>query len=176
MTFELHNESWLQVFQVEKWLSIRGNFMLQWTFLFVILGICQGCCKTSYNAQTVPTAKNSVQFSCWVISDSLWPHGPQHARPPCPSPTPGVYPNSKVIRHEVEKLWSKAVKKEHPSTRWTWSQGSWSVQNDGNGWCRENKLKAYDKFLIFESEASNIISIGVGSYQSSFKVGIRKAS
>ena len=28
------------------------------------------------------------------MSDSLWPHGLQHARPPCPSPTPGVYPNS----------------------------------------------------------------------------------
>ena len=28
------------------------------------------------------------------MSDSLWPHEPQHARPPCPSPTPGVYPNS----------------------------------------------------------------------------------
>ena len=35
-----------------------------------------------------------VQFSCSVMSDSLWPHGPQHARPPCPSPTPGVYLNS----------------------------------------------------------------------------------
>ena len=28
-----------------------------------------------------------------VVSDSLWPHGLQHTRPPCPSPTPGVYPN-----------------------------------------------------------------------------------
>ena len=37
---------------------------------------------------------SSVQFSHSVVSDSLWPHGPQHARPPCPSPTPGVYPNS----------------------------------------------------------------------------------
>ena len=36
----------------------------------------------------------SVQFSCSVMSDSLWPHEPQHTRPPCPSPTPGVYPNS----------------------------------------------------------------------------------
>ena len=27
----------------------------------------------------------SVQFSCWVMSDSLWPHELQHARPPCPS-------------------------------------------------------------------------------------------
>ena len=37
---------------------------------------------------------SSVQFSCSVMSDSLWPHEPQHTRPPCPSPTPGVYPNS----------------------------------------------------------------------------------
>ena len=37
---------------------------------------------------------SSVQFSCSVMSYSLRPHGPQHARPPCPSPTPGVYPNS----------------------------------------------------------------------------------
>ena len=37
---------------------------------------------------------NSVQFSHSVMSDSLRPHGPQHARPPCPSPTPGVYLNS----------------------------------------------------------------------------------
>ena len=36
---------------------------------------------------------SSVQFSCSVMSDSLRPHGLQHARPPCPSPTPGVYPN-----------------------------------------------------------------------------------
>ena len=36
----------------------------------------------------------SVQFSCSVMSDSLWLHEPQHTRPPCPSPTPGVYPNS----------------------------------------------------------------------------------
>ena len=36
----------------------------------------------------------SVQFSRSVVSDSLWPHELQHARPPCPSPTPGVYPNS----------------------------------------------------------------------------------
>ena len=36
----------------------------------------------------------SVQCSCSVVSDSLWPHGLQHARPPCPSPTPRVYSNS----------------------------------------------------------------------------------
>ena len=37
---------------------------------------------------------SSVQFSCSVVSNPLWLHGPQHARLPCPSPTPGAYPNS----------------------------------------------------------------------------------
>ena len=36
----------------------------------------------------------SVQFSHSIMSNSLWPHEPQHARLPCPSPTPRVYPNS----------------------------------------------------------------------------------
>ena len=36
----------------------------------------------------------SVQFSCSFMPDSLWPHGLQHTRPPCPSPIPGVYSNS----------------------------------------------------------------------------------
>ena len=35
----------------------------------------------------------SVQFSRSVVSNSLRPHESQHARPPCPSPTPGVHPN-----------------------------------------------------------------------------------
>ena len=43
---------------------------------------------------------SSVQFSSSVVSDSLRPHGLQQTRPPCPSPTPGVYSNS------------------HPESRW----------------------------------------------------------
>ena len=35
-----------------------------------------------------------VQFSPSVMTDSLWPHGLQHARPPCPTPTLEVYSNS----------------------------------------------------------------------------------
>ena len=38
-----------------------------------------------------------VQFSRSVMSDSFRPHGLQHARPPCPSPTPGVYSNVLVM-------------------------------------------------------------------------------
>ena len=37
---------------------------------------------------------SSVQFSPSVVSDSLWPHGLQHARPPCPLPTPRACSNS----------------------------------------------------------------------------------
>ena len=45
-------------------------------------------------------ANYSVQFSPSVVSDSLWPHESQHARPPCPSSTPGVHSDS------------------HPSSQW----------------------------------------------------------
>ena len=37
------------------------------------------------------------QFSCSVMSNSFWTHGLQHARPPCPSPTPGVYSNTRPL-------------------------------------------------------------------------------
>ena len=42
----------------------------------------------------IRASRVSVQFSLSVMSDSLRPHKSQHARPPCPSPTPAVHPNS----------------------------------------------------------------------------------
>ena len=51
-------------------------------------GTCETC-KFSGTHQF-----SSVQFSRSVVSDSLRPHESQHARPPCPSPTPGVHSNS----------------------------------------------------------------------------------
>ena len=47
---------------------------------------------------------SSVQFSHSVMSDSLWPHESQHARPPCPSPTPGV------------SLWLTSIESVRPSS------------------------------------------------------------
>ena len=41
--------------------------------------------------------KVSVQFSHSVVSNSLWPHELQHARPPCLSPTPRVHSNSRPL-------------------------------------------------------------------------------
>ena len=50
------------------------NYLCTWYFAFAI-------------------SNASVQFSRSVVSDSLWPHELPHARPPCPSQTPGVHPN-----------------------------------------------------------------------------------
>ena len=47
----------------------------------------------NYGNQLLPSYV-SVQFSRSVVSDSLRPHGLQHVRPPCPSPTPRVYSNT----------------------------------------------------------------------------------
>ena len=44
--------------------------------------------------ERLSTASVQFQFGCWVVSNSLQPHGLQHTRPPCPSPTPRVYSNS----------------------------------------------------------------------------------
>ena len=49
--------------------------------------------RKSYHAYS-EHKKGSVQFSRSVVSNSLRPHESQHARPPCPSPTAGVSPNS----------------------------------------------------------------------------------
>ena len=46
-----------------------------------------------WGEEFLPIPFSSVQFSRSVVSDSLRPHELQHTRPPCPSPTPGVYPN-----------------------------------------------------------------------------------
>ena len=56
-----------------RWIkTVKPSNLLSW--IFFLTSVCQ--------------------FSRSVVSDSLQPHESQHARPPCPSPTPRVYPNS----------------------------------------------------------------------------------
>ena len=52
---------------------------------------------------------SSIQFSDSVMSDSLQPHELQHARPPCPSPTPGAYPNSCPLSQRCHPTISSSV-------------------------------------------------------------------
>ena len=69
----------------------------KFTVTFVITSLYITHVLSLYAVQIfpLPLDLSDIQlFSLSVMSDSLWPHEPQHARPPCPSPTPGVYPNS----------------------------------------------------------------------------------
>ena len=70
--------------------------MLENMFLFLISLYSVGLDTklTTSLAYSVINGLSSVQFSRSVVSDSLQPHELQHARPPCPSSTSGVYPNS----------------------------------------------------------------------------------
>ena len=52
---------------------------------------------------------SSVQFSRSVVSNSLWPHELQHARPACPSPTPGVHSNSHPLSRWCHPAISSSV-------------------------------------------------------------------
>ena len=56
-----------------------------------------------------PLWHSSAQFSHSVVSDSLRHHDPQHTRPPCPSPTPGVYPNSCPLSWRCHPIISSTV-------------------------------------------------------------------
>ena len=51
----------------------------------------------------------SVRFSHSVVSNSLWPHEPKHARPPCPSPAPRVHPNPCPLRWWCHPIISSSV-------------------------------------------------------------------
>ena len=67
---------------------------VSWLIIFPFHCIWDTCVTECSRLTIMEDEKISVQFSYSVTSDSLWPHGPQHGTPPCPSPTPGIHPNS----------------------------------------------------------------------------------
>ena len=94
----------------------------------------------------------SVQFSCSVVSHSLQPHGLQHTRPPCPSPTPGVYSNS------------------CPSSRWYYPTISFSVIPFSS--CFQS-FPASGSFQLSQLFASGSQSIGVSASTSVLPMNIQ---
>ena len=63
----------------------------------------------NYLSLNLLKGRSVSQFSRSVISDSLIPHGLQHARPPCPSPTPRVYSNSSPLSQWYHPTISSSV-------------------------------------------------------------------
>ena len=81
------------VYRISSVLStISPDFACVWTLEFINLLFCY-----LLSPWSSAWALSSVQFSRSVMSDSLRPHESQHARPPCPSPTPGVHSNSRPL-------------------------------------------------------------------------------
>ena len=92
---------------------------------------------------------SSIQFSRSVMSDSLWPHESQHARPPCPSPTPRVHSNTSIksvipsnhlilcrplllrwISSTLATSWEELT---HWKRLWCW-EGLGAGEGDNQGW------------------------------------------
>ena len=100
---------------------------------------------TSRLAENYVLLKASVQFSRSLVSDSLRPHESQHARPPCPSPTPGVHSDS------------------HPSSQWCHPAISSSVSPFSS--CPQS-LPASESFPVSQLFAWGGQSIGVSALAS----------
>ena len=69
--------------------------LTRWTFVDKVMSLLLNMLS---NLVITFLQRRSVLFSLSVMSDSWQPHGLQHARPPCPSPTPGVHSNSCPLR------------------------------------------------------------------------------
>ena len=67
------------------------------------------CLETPTWQEMLCSLSINPQFSRSVLSDSLWPHGLQHARLPCPSPTPGAYLNSYPLSQGYHPTISSSV-------------------------------------------------------------------
>ena len=94
----------------------------------------------------------SAQLSCSVVSESLWSHGLQQARPPCPSPPPGVYSNSR------------------PSSQWCYTTISSSVVPFSS---HLQSFPASGSFPMSPFFASGGQSIGVSASKSVLPINIQ---
>ena len=96
-----------------KGFSVRGILQEYWSGLHCLLpgdlpnpGTTPGSSALQVDSlPSEPQGFSSVQFSHSVVSDSLWPHGLQHARTPCPSPAPEVYQNS----YPLSRWWHPTI-------------------------------------------------------------------
>ena len=116
-TFKLKNNKNKKI-KINSHIKFK-KYKVSWVFKGTSLVVqrLRICASTSRIAGTILVRKlrshrpqlSSVQFSRSVVSDSLWPHELQHARPSCPSPTPGVYSNSRPLSRWCHPAISSSV-------------------------------------------------------------------
>ena len=99
---------------VRVWVWYQTEFIRRLSVLVTHLSVSNtGLTESSSNLTVIQLIQHvwisSVQFSRSVVSDSLRPHASQHARPPCPSPTPGVYSNSRPLSRWYHPAISSSV-------------------------------------------------------------------
>ena len=97
---------WLNGYEFEQAL-VDGEG--QGSLTVLVHGVTKSWTWVSDWTRIAQLLKRSVQFSWSVVSDSLWTHGLQHARHPCPSPTSGVYPNSCPLSQRYHPTISSSV-------------------------------------------------------------------
>ena len=96
------------------------------------------------------------QFSTSVMSDFLWPHGLQHARPPCPSSTPGVYSNSCPLSQWCHPTISSSVIPFSSCLQYFPASGSF--QNESVLHIRWSKYWSFSFNISPSNECSGLIS------------------
>ena len=93
--------------------TVRTLFTYLFTFTFFQLNFLSKftCCWLMLSKKHLSGCINfrSDQISCSVVSDSLRPHESQYARPPCPSPTPGVHSDSHPLSQWCHPAISSSV-------------------------------------------------------------------
>ena len=104
-----HLLGWL-IWRKVNWLVPHDLFVNSKWYLFHALGIILFLSYNILEKQYISRKELiSVLFSCSVVSDSLRYHGLQHARPPCPSPTPAAYSNSCPLSQWCRPTMSSSV-------------------------------------------------------------------
>ena len=102
----------------------------------------------------------SVKFSHSVVSNSLRPHKLQHARPPCPSPTPGVHPNPRPSSWWRHPTISSSVAPSPPALNLSQHQGlfQWVGFSHQGGY----KCWSFHFSISPSSDYSRLISFTIG--------------
>ena len=101
------------------------------------------------------TQFSSFQFSCSVVSDSLRPHELQHAKPPCPLPTPRVHSNSRPLSQWCHPAISSSVV---PFTSWPQSLPASVFSNESTFRMRWPKYWSFSFSIIPSKEHPGLIS------------------